>query len=134
MSEKTTLTEQQLRAIEMLVDGKEYKEVAKFLGISVETIRKLRNDDGEFARVLNERYETVGDECRARFISLSPIMQDMLIKLALDEKTHPPTKADLGKYFLNMAGHVPIKRVDVTGDSDDVEKMVAACLAEDDDE
>lgn len=81
------LTEQQQKAIELMVDGSmSYKDIAKECGVEYQTIRKWRMKP-EFVSELAALRREACSEAQSKLMAKANYAADKLIKMMDDEKT-----------------------------------------------
>lgn len=106
--EPAGLSEQQERAIGLLLAGKSVTETADTLGLARQTVSAWRNQDERFVLALNQRRRALWEDYHDRLRRLVGAALDVLAE-ALADKRDPDAALALLKLY---AGHV---RLDQTG-------------------
>ena len=117
MKEKT-LTEKQLKAIDLLIKGETISDVAKIVGVSRQSVSFWKNSDEAFKAELNKCVQDLKSQVNARILdNMTPLM-DKLIKIALKSNSDK-TSLDAIIYALNRVCGTPTNKTqDVTEDQD----------------
>ena len=117
MKEKT-LTEKQVRAIDLIIKGETLSDVARLVGVSRQTVSFWKNSDEVFKAELEKSIQGLKSQVNARILdNMTPLM-DKLIKIAL-KSTSDKTSLDAIIYALNRVCGTPTNKTqDVTEDKD----------------
>ena len=117
MKEKT-LTEKQVRAIDLIIKGETLSEVARLVGVSGQTVSFCKNSDELFKAELEKSIQGLKSQVNARILdNMTPLM-DKLIKIALKSNSDK-TSLDAIIYALNRVCGTPTNKTqDVTEDQD----------------
>ena len=117
MKEKT-LTEKQLKAIDLLIKGETISDVAKIVGVSRQSVSFWKNSDEVFKAELEKSIQGLKSQVNARILdNMTPLM-DKLIKIAL-KSSSDKTSLDAIIYALNRVCGTPTNKTqDVTEDQD----------------
>ena len=117
MKEKT-LTEKQVRAIDLIIKGETLSDVARLVGVSRQTVSFWKNSDEVFKAELEKSIQGLKSQVNARILdNMTPLM-DKLIKIAL-KSSSDKTSLDAIIYALNRVCGTPTNKTqDVTEDQD----------------
>ena len=117
MKEKT-LTEKQVRAIDLIIKGETLSDVARLVGVSRQTVSFWKNSDEVFKAELEKSIQGLKSQVNARILdNMTPLM-DKLIKIALKSNSDK-TSLDAIIYALNRVCGTPTNKTqDVTEDQD----------------
>ena len=117
MKEKT-LTEKQVRAIDLIIKGETLSDVARLVGVSRQTVSFWKNSDELFKAELEKSIQGLKSQVNARILdNMTPLM-DKLIKIAL-KSSSDKTSLDAIIYALNRVCGTPTNKTqDVTEDQD----------------
>ena len=117
MKEKT-LTEKQVRAIDLIIKGETLSDVARLVGVSRQTVSFWKNSDELFKAELEKSIQGLKSQVNARILdNMTPLM-DKLIKIAL-KSTSDKTSLDAIIYALNRVCGTPTNKTqDITEDKD----------------
>ena len=117
MKEKT-LTEKQVRAIDLIIKGETLSDVARLVGVSRQTVSFWKNSDELFKAELEKSIQGLKSQVNARILdNMTPLM-DKLIKIALKSNSDK-TSLDAIIYALNRVCGTPTNKTqDVTEDQD----------------
>ena len=116
MKEKT-LTEKQVRAIDLIIKGETLSDVARLVGVSRQTVSFWKNSDEVFKAELEKSIQGLKSQVNARILdNMTPLM-DKLIKIAL-KSSSDKTSLDAIIYALRVCGTPTNKTQDVTEDQD----------------
>ena len=117
MKEKT-LTEKQVRAIDLIIKGETLSDVARLVGVSRQTVSFWKNSDELFKAELEKSIQGLKSQVNARILdNMTPLM-DKLIKIAL-KSTSDKTSLDAIIYALTRVCGTPTNKTqDVTEDQD----------------
>ena len=115
MKEKT-LTEKQVRAIDLIIKGETLSDVARLVGVSRQTVSFWKNSDEVFKAELEKSIQGLKSQVNARILdNMTPLM-DKLIKIAL-KSSSDKTSLDAIIYALNRVCGTPTNKTqDVTED------------------
>ena len=115
MKEKT-LTEKQVRAIDLIIKGETLSDVARLVGVSRQTVSFWKNSDEVFKAELEKSIQGLKSQVNARILdNMTPLM-DKLIKIALKSNSDK-TSLDAIIYALNRVCGTPTNKTqDVTED------------------
>ena len=117
MKEKT-LTEKQVRAIDLIIKGETLSDVARLVGVSRQTVSFWKNSDELFKAELEKSIQGLKSQVNARILdNMTPLM-DKLIKIALKSNSDK-TSLDAIIYALNRVCGTPTNKTqDITEDQD----------------
>ena len=117
MKEKT-LTEKQVRAIDLIIKGETLSDVARLVGVSRQTVSFWKNSDEVFKAELEKSIQGLKSQVNARILdNMTPLM-DKLIKIALKSNSDK-TSLDAIIYALNRVCGTPTNKTqDITEDQD----------------
>ena len=115
MKEKT-LTEKQVRAIDLIIKGETLSDVARLVGVSRQTVSFWKNSDEVFKAELEKSIQGLKSQVNARILdNMTPLM-DKLIKIAL-KSSSDKTSLDAIIYALNRVCGTPTNKTqDITED------------------
>ena len=121
MKEKT-LTEKQVRAIDLIIKGETLSDVARLVGVSRQTVSFWKNSDEVFKAELEKSIQGLKSQVNARILdNMTPLM-DKLIKIALKSNSDK-TSLDAIIYALNRVCGTPTNKTqDVTEDQNNDNK------------
>lgn len=113
------LSQQQLKAIELLLKGTSINDIATITGVSRQTISTWKNKNEVFKAELDKSLQTLKSEVNNRILlNIEPLV-DKLVRIALKSKSDK-TSLDAIIYAINrLCGTPTNKTQDITDTKDD---------------
>lgn len=117
MKEKT-LTEKQVRAIDLIIKGETLSDVARLVGVSRQTVSFWKNSDELFKTELEKSIQGLKSQVNNRILDNMTPLLDRLIRIAL-KSSSDKTALDAIIYALNRVCGTPTNKTqDITEDKD----------------
>lgn len=104
-----TLTDKQIQAIELIVQGESISDVAKLIGVSRTTVSTWKNKDELFKAELDKSLQALKSDVETQILNnINPLM-NRLIKIAL-KSSSDKTSLDAIIYTLNRLLGTPTNK------------------------
>lgn len=127
-----TLSDKQIQAIELIVQGENISDVAKLIGVSRTTVSTWKNKDELFKVELDKSLQALKSDVETQILNnINPLM-NRLIKIAL-KSSSDKTSLDAIIYTLNRLLGTPTNKtqdISSTGDNNNEIKDIDSMLKE----
>ena len=127
-----TLSDKQIQAIELIVQGESISDVAKLIGVSRTTVSTWKNKDELFKAELDKSLQALKSDVETQILNnINPLM-NRLIKIAL-KSSSDKTSLDAIIYTLNRLLGTPTNKtqdISSTGNDDKEIKDIDSMLKE----
>lgn len=118
-----TLTDKQMKAIDLIIQGESLTDVAKIIGVSRTTVSTWKNQDERFKVELDKTMQALKSGVDTQILNnINPLM-DRLIKIALKSNSDK-TSLDAIIYALNRVLGTPTNKTQEVAEKDDKKEII----------
>ena len=118
-----TLSDKQMKAIDLIIQGESLTDIAKIVGVSRTTVSTWKNQDELFKAELDKSIQALKSGVDTQIVNnINPLM-DRLIKIAL-KSSSDKTSLDAIIYALNRVLGTPTNKTQEVAENDNKKEII----------